>query len=71
MSSNPSSSNPAVTIERSQQDLWNLSIDTVLMHVSSMEGENIIRASWEVKEERASIVIKAEMNDGFRGCGAD
>lgn len=36
-----------------------------------MEGKKIIRVSWKVKEERASIVIKVEMNDGFRGCGVD
>lgn len=26
---------------------------------------------WKVKEESASIVIKPEMNDGFRGCGVE
>lgn len=42
------------------------------MRVFYLEGKNIISGvSWKVKEESASIVIKAEMNDGFRGCGAD
>lgn len=40
--------------------------------MSSLEEKKIIRrVSWKVKEESASIVIKAEMNDGFRGCGVD
>lgn len=30
-----------------------------------------IRAKRWVPEEGASIVIKAELNDGFRGCGVD
>lgn len=71
MSPDPAFSNSALTDEQSRQGLWNPSVDTVLMHVSSMEGKKIIRVSWKVKEERASIVIKVEMNDGFRGCGVD
>lgn len=58
--------------QQSRQDLRNPSIDAICMHVSSLEGKKIIsRVSWKVKEESASIVIKAEMNDGFRGCGVD
>lgn len=47
-------------------------VSTVPLHLPSPEEKNITRrVSWMVKEESASIVIKAEMNDGFRGCGVD
>ncbi len=71
MSPNPVFSNSALSNEQSRQDLWNLSVDSSYA-CAFLGREKIIRGvCWKVKEESASIVIKAEMNDGFRGCGVD
>lgn len=48
------------------------SVDTFLMHVSSsLEGGKVRGASWKLRKECVSVVIKAEMNDGFRDRGVD
>lgn len=71
MSPNPAFLNSALSNEQSRQDLWNLSVDSSYA-CAFLGREKIIRGvCWKVKEESASIVIKAEMNDGFRGCGVD
>lgn len=48
----PTFSNSALCNEYLLQDLSNLKgVDTVCMHVSSMEEKKTIRVDWKVKEE--------------------
>lgn len=49
--------------------IWALTQFLCVSH--TWRGRKISGVIWKVKEESASIVIKAEMNDGFRGCGVD